>query len=485
MKLLSFDKEDWFVLFALCLVFLYSVLTGRLSADSINYLIMATPSDKDQLCIKNGEFYGVYACGYPLLIALMSKLSSLDSFTVSKLLNTLILLIHYVIWSYIFNSKRLALILTLLPFNVYISTFTWSENATLLAFSLYCLALLKIEKKQAVGVNDIAIAFVAILIGCVSRYAFAPFCLLLFLASFIVIKRKALLLLPGFIVNAIIFIIYKDIASVTDKERFQAPEQFSWLLLAFGYVVLLYLVKHIIACSPFLLYFKSHFSLKQLHKITESKWALFFISLGIGYLCLSFLLRVWVQFDMYDIRTVGFGVSLCISAIVIAYNQRIRKVNLSIIAFVLLGSQFISGSILINELQEIYNGNFFARNTVNDFVIAQQKARNNIVIPVINDWHEQVKGTSIKAENLKYPETFFWRVPGMPHYRQLDVTEFHAALKGARCQFIFSDNLTEEQLEKALSRTYRIGLFSEQKRYSAELKSFVMAKFRKRDTSCY
>jgi predicted transcriptional regulator with HTH domain len=483
---MAIKKEDYLFILFLFIIFSFSSLIGRLSPDSIDYLIMANIGDAGYLCSKNGAFYGVFPCGYPILIKTIALFINDNLFLASKTLNILILSVYYIVLCHVFKSKKLAILLTLMPFHVFISTYTWSENAILLSFGLYILALHRINKTDGVDIQSFLVVFFAILIGCLSRYAFAPFSALLFLSSFFVIGKHCMKILPVFVLNALIFLIYKYFAYGTDMERISAPEDVAWLFLVFGYVGAKLLLSYLVVYSPLIFLYRKSFTISRVFSIKNSNWSMFFIMAGIGYLTLSFVLRTLVQYDMYDERTIGFGLTLVFSGLFVAFKEELSKVSFLIIVVILFLSQITPRHVYFSELALAVKEGPLNISDVNKFIDQQQNVIDDIVITFGENLTDNVKPlVSITEYNLREGGSRVGSIPSVPYYRKMDEKDFLESLSGAKCQFVFPENLSKKELQDSLSLEYKVGIGRMTQAISPELQLYVMNKFINKDSNCY
>ncbi|MCW8333624.1 hypothetical protein [Vibrio paucivorans] len=483
-KTKTINWEDFLALFFCIIVYLFSMYTGKLSPDSANYLIMATPSVDGYLCQYNGELWGVYACGYSVLIYALDLLSGLGSYESSKLLNVLVLFFLYLVFSHIFESKKLSLLLTFTPFNILIAFFTWSENVVILSFAIYILVLMRAKSKEKLDLVTYVGVFVAIIIGCFSRFAFAPFSVVLFLAGFTLLGKKNLRIFPVFLVCALLFVVYKYFASFNDMERLIAPESFDWLLYSFFTFVSVYTFKHITLLIP-LLFTRKTRSFKTNIQTKNRNWFLFFAVCGLGYLMISLTMRAIVHYDFYNVRTVGFGVSLLYSSSLIYLYDRLGVWSKKHLLVYFLLMQLVFTIFNPHAVKNIFEGKYKELEYINNLIEKQQHTRDSISITFGRFDDSRVPGTSIKRFNLENPNTFIRGIPGAPYARKLDIDEFRELLDGSSCQLYFPPDYTLAQLEQRLYQKYKVGFDEYILKYDEELIEFFIQKFITGDNSCY
>ncbi len=483
----SIYKYD--ILFAgvIAFIVIYALAIGFLSPDSVNYLIMADIGNAGALCSKNGEFYGVFACGYPAFIKLFSYITNDNLFLASKLFNAFALLCFYFIFVKIFASRKLALLAVFVPFNLYVATYTWSENAVLLSLSLYLCALHRIKSTQKTTITTLLIVFISIIIGCFSRFSFAPFSVVIFICSYFVVGRHTLKLLIPFALCGFIFVAYKVFAASYDMERIAAPESFTVLVSAFALGLTKMLIAFGLFLLPLLIVKYKKIEIVSIFKFTKPSWALFFVSMGIGYLIICFLMRSLIQYDLFSIRLVGFGLSLICIGFLIFWKNEIDRLN-AVWVVSMIAISFVASSVVVpNKLKQIAVLGMVDQGAVNSYIHFQQNARGKIVIPIGQEHKTFPFGpyVAISEFNSNYPSARFQRIPMMPYAKKKNVAEFIASLDGQDCEFWFSPSLTQEQLINYLAKEYKVAHNKYVNAVSDELREYVLDKYRTKNYNCY
>jgi len=474
--------EDTLAIVLIAFLFVFSISVGFLSPDSMNYLYMADTAGGAFLCSTNGSFNGIYACGYPLLIKIISFLTMGDLFIASKLLNVAILGCSYYIFSKVFSSSKLALLLAFTSFNVFISLYTWSENVILLSFSLYTYALFLCKTNDAVNLKVGVLVLIAILVGCISRYAFAPFSVFMFLSSYLVIGKKAHRLLPYFIIPGLLFILYKLSISQYDMERISAPESMALIVSVFIMACLKSALKTLVALSPFFIAKYKKLSLKGF-KDSAPPFSWFFITTGVGYLLVCFTLRSLVQYDFFVNRMVGFGTFLIISGMLIYFQDFVDKTKLRVIVGVLVLTILVGVGTRAKISNVISNDALFTTDIISK-AIEGKRQFTEVIVPIGYPKNRPYKSVVLSKLEYDNPAMTLKYLPHMPYYRPMDDKEFSALYEGMPCKLSFAPSLTIEHLEAILSDTYKVSLMDSVPTYHPKLKAYIINKFNSGDTSC-
>ena len=288
---------------------------GYISPDSWEYLIVAQSIRDGAGCSAHGAYFAVLPCGYPLVLALTAPASDVASLILgSKLTNLLLLVGVYFFVANTFRNCLVPVLLVLNPVTMVIYQYTWSENLFLFAV---CGALMVIQRIDRAPADRSALALLTVflLIGCSARYFFGPFAALMFLGIGVVYGwKKALITLPAFAVAGAFFLAYQWLnvemsGYATGMPRLAAQESIGYLLLRFaksfanvafrlslGFAILLALAWK---CWRFLPSIGA--------EDDDRRACLYLLWLGIAYLVLAFCLRALTHFDMYDTRTLGYG----------------------------------------------------------------------------------------------------------------------------------------------------------------------------------
>jgi len=324
---------------------------GFLSPDSRNYLDLAKSiSDKSEINL-NGEYHAVWPFGYPYLISAVYKFTNLNSYILaSKIANFFCLSLSFIFLIKTFKNNSTSILFIINPVILHIYQFTWSENLFLLATTGLILQLKLSYEKKITFARFFWLTFFIIL-GCTSRYIFAPFTFLIWICFYFCYDKKiSFKILPSFIIGGIFFIIYlffniNKTGFATGMVRITAPESFIYLLIYFIRPLIeisFLLIINILIFYLFLNYGKNYRLAKinflNLFKnipMSKKKLTLFLMLIGLNYLFLSFILRLNVWFDKYDIRTIGLGLIFLFSGICVLFFKDKEKKNKIIYALII------------------------------------------------------------------------------------------------------------------------------------------------------
>lgn len=313
-------------------VMLLSIRTGFISPDSWNYLRLASFYNEEKLCTINGSYFAVFPCGYPIMIAGISWISSLDLFTSSKVLNLIALSLSGVFLYLATRNIILGFLFVINPVALGIAHYTWSENTFLLAFSMVFYSLTKIYKAES-NAKVILILVLGLFVGVSSRYFFAPYAFVIFISTLLIYgvvpARKSLLY---FCIAGVAFITYylfnKEITGYgTGMPRIPAPESELLLLLSFSKYIIIDSIKYILALAPIVSLLVWGELTKQIRdeiKTNELKPYYLLAALGFSYLTLALLMRMSSQYDLYGYRTVGYGLVFIFTALISCFFQNIK-----------------------------------------------------------------------------------------------------------------------------------------------------------------
>ncbi|MGF6415764.1 hypothetical protein [Paraburkholderia sp. MM5482-R1] len=298
---------------------------GYLTIDSWNYLHLAQSIRDGQGCSVRGAYFATFPCGYPLVIALTAPSTEIGALIVSsKVTNLILLFVGFFFLMKTFRNVLVPVLIVVNPFTIELYQYTWSENLFLLAFCASIYAISRIAHNGSSRWYAVLLAC-TLIVGCSSRYFFAPFSVVIFAAAWISYGRTtAIRALPAFVAAAIFFLGYQKFNVVatgfpTGTPRIPAPETFVFLLFRFIRQV----GKEFILTGALLLILL--WGLKRTRgwasasgsraRVDAQPCRLLALS-GAGYLLLAFYLRTLTQYDIYSPRTVSYGLVFVIAALV-------------------------------------------------------------------------------------------------------------------------------------------------------------------------
>ena len=303
----------WVVIFGLTITTLFASLYGVLSPDSIGYLALAESAQKIQECSIDGKYYAIQPCGYSILVAIVGKLTGIDNLILaSKLLNWILIFSSFLLFKKTMPSPTLATLIVINPFTLHILGYTWTENLFLFAFS-GCFYVLVSMKFSGSSKYKTILLTAFLILGCISRYFFGPFAIIIWIAGYLAlgaeVAKKSLL---AFVIAGVFFVAYQSFNIYitgygTGMERISAPESINLLVVLFIWTIIKYSIVMAFVTAPF--YFFGFEKKANSGKQPISKYSVFkFLLLcGLGFLILAFILRAQIQYDLFDRRTIGFG----------------------------------------------------------------------------------------------------------------------------------------------------------------------------------
>jgi hypothetical protein len=225
----------------------------------------------------------------------------------------------------IIRDYRIVLLATLNPIIWDIVPWTMSEN-------LFCFSMFGVTTATQKAYDSISsgaeryfkIAFwiaalcFFIVVGCLARYFFATFAVVLYGATLLAYgRRTALAILPAYVLSAGLFLaLIHHNSNVTGfgtgMERLPAPESTRFLLIYFSLqsirVTLMFIPVFLILWPE---YFTSFTRARIVNRTAEgaapSPLCGFMIFSGLGYLALQFLTRFFFAYDLFSYRLIGPG----------------------------------------------------------------------------------------------------------------------------------------------------------------------------------
>ncbi len=342
---------------------------GYITPDSWKYLTLAQALRDGEGCSIGGNYFAVFPCGYPSFIAFTAPGSDLASLLIgSKLTNLLLLSSSFWLLIRSFSNHWIAIVIILNPITIAIFYHTWSENLLLFAIagSIYSFTQFIKDMNQQ---RYIVLLALFLVIGCSARYFFGPFAFIMFISIWLAYgKTVALRVLPAFIITGLMFLGFQGFniemtGFATGQDRIIAPESFTYLLVFF----LSSLLRDIILLLVFLLLiFRSLRKNKSIaiasNNLTDNDVRPYHLVgyMGLGFLLLSFFLRVFAHYNMYSYRTVGYGEVLLMAAMIGLYlrsNQ--SKISVKLIIMIGLFSTIVGqGSGFIKHLKSVTDGSY-------------------------------------------------------------------------------------------------------------------------------
>lgn len=297
-----------------------AMANGYISPDSWDYIELAQSLRQGDGCSKNGNYFAMFPCGYPLVIAAFAFSNSLaDLVVASKLANLTIVLSCLLLLTACVKNRLLVAFLILNPVTLVFQLYTWSENLMFLAVCGILYSVDQISRSETTR-RYRAILTLFLILGCLSRYFFGAYAAMVFLAIIsaygVSTARKCF---PAFLIAGLFFgtyLIFNWLQSghPTGIPRPPAPENFlllSWQLLTGGGGVLAALVIFLILlCATMGVRFV-HARRYPGHR--ELRMSAFMLSAGLGYLFLQYALRTHTYYDGFGWRTLGQGIVLALA----------------------------------------------------------------------------------------------------------------------------------------------------------------------------
>lgn len=481
-----FDRGDLSLLsaslvaFSALMVVLYvSLEVGFVSPDSWNYIRISESLSGGDGCSVRGEYFAVFPCGYPALISLFSLVSGLDAFSSSKFLNVILLSLSGAL-VYSATKNALAGLLVLLnPITLHIGHYTWSENAFLLSFSLVFYSVTIIHKRCGeVSLTIAGLLLFGLLSGISSRYFFGPYALFMFFCIMAIYgKKTSLKIFPYFAFAGVLFVAYYAFNKIVTgygggMPRIPSPESLVFLLAYFFRSSAKLVVACLVSLSPvFFLLFRHIYlvgafrgkSEEYRHLFSDDfKPLLLLFLLGIAYLFLSFVMRIYVQYDLYGSRTIGYGFVFIFSSLVaiiaklVGYDLNLRG------SLIFLGVAIIS---LVLSQRDYYIGFLFdsREDYAEGFYESLDKYRGQLRIDgVVVPFNVPEPKWSVAANpDIFYSGDFIVIKPRIaPYWEKETFDEFYArALSyGMDCYYDFTRVSSTHEMQEILDAEYPVDL---------------------------
>ncbi|QBQ98381.1 hypothetical protein [Paraburkholderia pallida] len=328
--------ERWYLTKSAYLVTIFVVLAlsaafaagfGFLTHDSWNYLLLAQSLRRGEGCSISGSYFAMFPCGYPLALALTAPSADMASLMMSsKVTNVILLFFAFLLLRRTFRNILIPTFVILNPYTIGLFLYTWSENLFLLACCGSLFALSQRQLRDApYPYRSVALLTFFLLLGVSSRYFFAPFAGVVFLCVWLVYgSRTAIRTLPAFVVAALFFAAYLKFnmlvtGMATGMPRIPAPETPAFLVFRF----VRQMAKELVllgASALALLWLTRKYWLKRSEDRsageTQAPESRLLVLVGAGFLLLAFSLRLRTQYDLYDPRTLSYGLSFVIAGLV-------------------------------------------------------------------------------------------------------------------------------------------------------------------------
>lgn len=297
---------------------------GFISPDSWSYLLLADSLLQQGSCSIGQQYVAYHPCGYPALIALTSWLGHVEPHLAAKLLNAALLAGGGWFVYRASGNPLFGFLFAINPITLAIGHYTWSETTFLLSSAMVFYGLVRLSRPLNRALYH-GVLIAGLLLGISTRYYFAPYAFLIFLCAARVYglplcKR----VFPWFVLTALLFFAYlaynvSVTGHLTGMQRIPAPESFRFLSLSFLDYLVRGSARYLLAALPVILLL-AYSALRNrgqragANTDTANPAYRLMTLLGLSYLLLAFILRAVTHYDIYDERTVGFGLSFVLSA---------------------------------------------------------------------------------------------------------------------------------------------------------------------------
>jgi len=449
------------IIFVAFVTIFLSTRYGFLSPDSYKYLSLADGVKTLEGCVIDGGYFATFPCGYPLFIAALSSLFSIETFFASKILNVVFYISSFFLLSHFLSRPWLAAVILINPVVLQMVQMTWSENMFLFSLSGVLFSIKTSRDRK--GGYGLFCLFVFICLGFLSRYIFAPLAFLIFIYIYYSDSRLAYKLFPSFIMSGLVFIglitfNYYKTGYITGQERLPAIESFEYLFLVF--LLALFVVA---LCLVFLIFVWQFILTKDvLKKSTYENKLLLWV--GISYLGLIFFFRLQSQFDLFNFRLIGLG-GVFIYGYFVAYYFSVKTVSAQKKSAVIIVIFMLS---ILFSAPERYVFNWSSLDvSYKESLDAYDKylARESIVIKL----NEDPVSVVVSADDLiKYgAKAKVIRLNTLPYNKAESFSEFKSRLSGYQrrlgyqsCWVDFKSVGSKEELRQILSRRVNVTIDS-------------------------
>ena len=308
--------------FPLLCAALIAMTNAYISPDSWDYIEIAQSLRHGAGCSKAGKYFAMFPCGYPVAIATLAFSNSLAGLVVaSKLANLGIALACLSLLAATVNNRLVVAFLMLNPVMLVFMLYSWSENLMFLAICGILFSVDRISHNEATLGHLLLLALFLIL-GCMSRYFFGTFAVVVFLAIFSAFGWKtARRCFPAFLADALFFAAYLSFnwlrsGHATGIPRPPAPESFlllGWQFLTSGGGVLSALLTSLAFLCAAMGARPSRPSPSSGDQAFRQ--SVFLLGAGLGYLMLQLALRTHIYYDGFGWRTLGHGIVLTLAGV--------------------------------------------------------------------------------------------------------------------------------------------------------------------------
>lgn len=218
---------------------------GCLSPDSTNYLALAQNLiDHNSLYLNyaggSDKFFAIWPIGYPVLIFLVSKITSFSVFWASKFLNILLIGGMIIIFNKIFKKDGyiFSSIFIFTPF-FKVFSMTWSETGFIFGLLWFVISLsqyIKTEKKILYSLNILLAILFLFLNRYIGIFSIGIVGLIIFYLVYIKEYRNALLLLVPILLSSLLVSMYLyhnyiETGYSTGMPRIPSPENYLELFI--------------------------------------------------------------------------------------------------------------------------------------------------------------------------------------------------------------------------------------------------------------
>jgi hypothetical protein len=310
------------VIAVLALTALFGILFGYISVDSWYYMLLAQTFRHGHGFTLHGEYLAVYPAGYPIFLGLTAPNTDFSTLVVTSKIGNLLLLSasFFLLWR-ASKNPLMAAVCVLNPVVLLIGLYTWSENLLFFCFAGTVYALTRLTARK--DWRDHLLLGLFLAAGCLARYVFAPFALILWLCTWVAFDRRtAIRALPAFAVTGLLFIAYHEFNRITTgygtgMPRVPAPETF-YLICADFVQAVAGITAWIVAALAIVIVLGWR-QIRLSGGAGRDPVRLFLLLAGAGFLALGFVLRARTLFDPFGVRTIGYGLSLMAAGLVGRY----------------------------------------------------------------------------------------------------------------------------------------------------------------------
>ncbi|WP_443748144.1 hypothetical protein [Asticcacaulis solisilvae] len=328
------------VVAVMALTALFGILFGYISVDSWYYMLLAQTFRHGQGFRLHGEYLAVYPAGYPMILGLTAPNTDFSTLVVSSKIANLLLLSgsFFMLWK-ASKNPLMAAVCVLNPVVLLIGLYTWSENLLFFCFSGALFAITRLSARND-WKNHVLLG-VFLVLGCLARYVFAPFALILWLSTWIAFDRKtAIRALPAFAVTGLLFVAYHEFNRETTgfgtgMPRVPAPESF--YLICADFVQAFAGIAIWVVAALVILIVLGWRQIRFSPPDRKDSAATFLLLAGAGFLALAFILRARTLFDPFGTRTIGYGISLMAAGLAGLYVHLKRNRALPVAAILVSG----------------------------------------------------------------------------------------------------------------------------------------------------